>query len=116
MVKPRQSREAQTPTILVSERWVMAQPTFRLGVNDVRAGHPMTRLPAILGHQWSAGTMSAADVLPSSHHIVSRCGSTASSTRKPFGFSGNAAGQSDEQRLKPSPLGACAGKVGKIGK
>ena len=41
MVKLRQSGEAQTPTILVSDRRIMAQPTFRLGVNDVRAGRPM---------------------------------------------------------------------------
>jgi hypothetical protein len=98
MVKLRQSGEAQTPTILVSDRRIMAQPTFRLGVNDVRAGRPI-------------GTMSAADVLPSSHHIDSRCGSTASSTRRPFGFSGNAAGQSDEQP-KAIATRCLRGKVG----
>ena len=41
MVKLRQTGEAQISTILVSDRWIMAQPTFRLGVNDVRAGRPI---------------------------------------------------------------------------
>ena len=41
MVKLRQSGEAQISTILVSDRWIMAQPAFRLGVNDVRAGRPI---------------------------------------------------------------------------
>jgi hypothetical protein len=40
MVKHRQSGEEQIPTILVSVQWIMAQPTFRLGVNDARAGRP----------------------------------------------------------------------------
>jgi hypothetical protein len=41
MVKLRQSGEEQIPTILGSVRWIMAQPTFALGVNDARAGRPI---------------------------------------------------------------------------
>jgi hypothetical protein len=59
MVKPRRKGKEQVPTTLVSARWIMVQPTFRLGVNDA-AGRltPTTRGNPISGRLTSYGVKS----------------------------------------------------------
>jgi hypothetical protein len=113
MVKPRRKGKEQVPTTLVSARWIMVQPTFRLGVNDAAGRLTPT---TISGTRTHSGTTSEAEPGASSLRSICRCRSAASSTKRLSASSVNAAGQSykrethvvrseklpEEQRLKAS--------------